>query len=80
MPAVTWARECLARLKIPVWGGQITHRASLSLGIAKGEGMKEYDDDSSAASEIARLWQAIEKSVAVINGARERAAMHRLAA
>jgi chromosome partitioning protein len=80
MPAVTWARECLARLKVPVWGGQITHRASLSLGIAKGEGLKEYDDDSGSASEIRRLWQAIEKSAAVINGARERAAMHRLAA
>jgi len=79
-PAVTAARDCLTRLGVPVWGGQITHRASFSLSIAGSEGFKEYDNDCGSATEISRLWQAIEKSVAVINGASEKAAMHRSAA
>lgn len=77
-PAVASARDCLARLGVPVWGGQITHRASFSLSISRA--VKEYDDDSDAATEISRLWKAIEKSVAVINGVSEKAAMHRFAA
>lgn len=79
-PAVTSARDCLVRLGVPVWGGQITHRTSFSLSIARGEGFKECDHDSASAAEISRLWKAIEKSVAVINGASEKAAMHRFAA
>ncbi len=79
-PAVTGARDCLARLDVPVWGGQITHRANFSLSIARGEGFKEYDHDSASAAEISGLWKAIEKSVAVIKGAREKAGMHRFAA
>lgn len=78
LPAVASARDCLARLGVPVWGGQITHRASFSLSISRA--VKEYDDDSDAATEISRLWKAIEKSVAVINGVSEKAAMHRFAA
>jgi len=66
-PAVTSVRHCLARLEAPVWGGQITHRASFSFSI--GRGASEYDSDSGSVTEISRLWQAIEKSVAVINGA-----------
>jgi len=79
-PAVTSARHCLERLGVPVWGGQITHRASFSLSIARGEGCEEYDHDDGSAGEINRLWKAIEKSVAVINGAGEKTAMHRIAA
>jgi chromosome partitioning protein len=79
-PAVTAARECLARLQVPVWGGQITHRANLSLALTEGEGIKEYDADCGSTAEIGRLWQAIEKSVKAINGARDGAAMHRFAA
>jgi chromosome partitioning protein len=79
-PAVTAARECLARLQVPVWGGQITHRANYSLALTEGEGMKEYDADSYSTDEIGRLWQAIEKSLKVIHGARAGAAMHRVAA
>jgi chromosome partitioning protein len=78
--AVTAARECLSRLEVPVWGGQITHRASFSLALTGGEGVKEYDADSSSTAEIARLWQAIEKSVKAIRGARDGPAMHRVAA
>jgi chromosome partitioning protein len=78
--AVTAARECLARLRVPVWGGQISHRANYSLALTEGEGMKEYDADSYSTAEIGRLWQAIEKSVKAIHGARVGATMHRVAA
>jgi chromosome partitioning protein len=77
---VTQAREGLAALQIPVWGGQITQRANFSLALAEGEGAKEYDSGSTAAAEIARLWLAIEKSVKAIHGVREGSAMHRVAA
>jgi cellulose biosynthesis protein BcsQ len=79
-PVVTAARDCLAELKVPVWGGQITHRVSYSLAVSRGEGVQEQELDPSSCAEIARLWQAIEKSVDVIKGARDRAAMHRVAA
>ncbi len=79
-PMVAQARESLAKLQIPVWGGQITQRTGFSLALAEGEGAKEYDAASSAAAEITRLWLAIEKSVKAIHGAREGAAMHRVAA
>ena len=79
-PVVTAARECLAELNVPVWGGLITHRVSFSLAVSRGEGVQEQDLDVSSCAEIARLWQAIEKSVQVIKGARERAAMHQVAA
>lgn len=79
-PVVTAARECLAELNVPVWGGQITHRVSFSLAVSRGEGVQEQDLDVSSCAEIARLWQAIEISVQVIKGARERAAMHQVAA
>jgi chromosome partitioning protein len=78
--AVTAARECLSRLRVPVWGGQITHRANYSLALTEGEGMPEYDADSHSTAEIGRLWQAIEKSVKAIHGARVGIAMHRVAA
>jgi chromosome partitioning protein len=42
--------------------------------------MLEYDADSHSTAEIGRLWQAIEKSVKAIHGARVGAAMHRVAA
>jgi chromosome partitioning protein len=78
--AVASARQCLTKLEIPVWGGQITHRATYSLALAYGEGAREYDADDSATSEIARLWIAIEKSVKAIRSARNGAGMHRAAA
>jgi chromosome partitioning protein len=78
-PSITDARDWLAKREIPIWGGQITQRASFSLALAGGETAKEYDADSDAASEIARLWLAIEKSVKAIHGAHQQAAMHRVA-
>jgi chromosome partitioning protein len=78
--AVTCARDCLARLAAPVWGGQITHRADLSLSLAAGEGAGEYDSHSQATAEIARLWSAIERSVRTIQDARGVCDFHSLAA
>jgi chromosome partitioning protein len=79
-PMVTYARENLLDLGIPVWGGQVTQRANFSLALAEGEGAKEYAADSLAANEMARLWIAIEKSVKAITGVRDGASMHRAAA
>jgi chromosome partitioning protein len=79
-PAVAVARERLTRLEVPVWGGQITHRVSFSLALTEGEDVKGCDGDPCCAAEIGSLWSAIEKSVKVIRGARDKAAMHRVAA
>ena len=70
----------LNSLNVPVWSGQITQRTNYSLALAEGEGASEYESSSEAATEIAALWIAIEKSVKAINGAYEGAAMHRVAA
>jgi chromosome partitioning protein len=79
-PAVAAARKCLARLEVPVWGGQITHRASYSLALTHGDDVKDLHEDPYAAAEISGLWVAIEKSVKVIRGAREKSALPRVAA
>jgi chromosome partitioning protein len=78
-PIVTQAREGLAKLRVPLWGGQITHRTNYSISLASGEGAREFDPDSAAATEISRLWTAIEKSVKAIEGAYSGAAMHKAA-
>src|SRR5262249_4766028 len=67
-PLVTQTRESLAKMRVPVWGGQITNRANFILSLAAGVGAKEYDADSSAAAEVARLWSAIDKSGKAIQG------------
>jgi cellulose biosynthesis protein BcsQ len=80
-PVVADAREELGADKIPVWSGQITHRADLSLALGEGEGVKEYNPDSAAAVEIGQLWSAIDRSVKAINGAyKTDRGMHRAAA
>jgi cellulose biosynthesis protein BcsQ len=79
-PAVSIARRCLAQLEVPVWGGQISHRASFSFALSEGEGVKGFESDPCSTAEISSLWSAIEKSVKVIHGAREKAGMHRAAA
>jgi chromosome partitioning protein len=79
-PAVSIARRCLAQLEVPVWGGQVSHRASFSLALSEREGVKGYESDPSSVAEISGLWSAIEKSIKVIRGARAKAAMHRAAA
>ena len=79
-PIVTQAREGLAKLKVPVWSGQISNRTNFSLSLAAGEGVREYDAESAAAAEVTRLWAAISKSVQAIHGHYEGASMHRAAA
>jgi chromosome partitioning protein len=80
-PITTSARKSLDDLKAPVWGGQITHRTTYSLALAEGEGAREYDPGSAAASEIGRLFSAIDRSVKMIQGdAASGKAMHRRAA
>jgi len=79
-PIVSQAREGLAKLRVPVWSGQITNRTNFSLSLGAGEGVREYDAESAAAAEVSRLWAAIAKSVQAIHGHYEGAAMHRAAA
>lgn len=66
---VSIAREELAKFRAPVWTGQITNRADLLLALGHGEGAKEYAAEGRAASEIGRLWAAIERSIKAIRGA-----------
>jgi cellulose biosynthesis protein BcsQ len=78
---VTIAREALAKFKAPVWGGQITNRADLLMALGEGQGAREYSAEGRAASEISRLWAAIERSVKAIRGAAPAGnAMHKQAA
>ncbi len=80
-PIVTIARETLAKFRAPVWGGQITNRADLLLALGHGEGAREYDAEGRAASEINRLWAAIERSIKAIRGTVSASgAMHKQAA
>jgi len=78
---VTIAREALAKFRAPVWNGQITNRADLLLALAHGEGAQEYYAEGRAASEISRLWSAIDRSVKAIRGnASASGVMHKQAA
>lgn len=78
---VTIARDALAKFKAPVWSGQVTNRADLLLALGHGEGAREYYAEGRAASEIARLWSAIERSIKAIRGqASANGAMHKQAA
>ena len=79
-PYVREARAMLNSLNVPCWSGQITQRTAYSLALAEGEGASEYDSSSEAATEIAALWAAIDKSVKAIHGAYEGSVMHRVAA
>lgn len=68
-PAVAQSRAFLDREGIPVFAGQISHRAAFSLTLAAGGSTAEAEPNSLAAAEIGRLWRAVEKSVAAINAA-----------
>lgn len=80
-PIVTVAREALAKMRAPVWAGQITNRGDYIMALSHGEGAREYNPDGRAANEIGRLWTAIERSVKAIRGAASSAGvMHKNAA
>jgi chromosome partitioning protein len=68
-PAVAQSRAELDRLGIPVWSGQISHRAGYMASLAAGASAGEAEPDSATGLEIARLWSAIERSVVAINSA-----------
>jgi chromosome partitioning protein len=68
-PAVAQSRAYLDREGVPVFAGQISHRAAFSLTLAAGASAGEAEPASFAAVEIGKLWTAVEKSVAAINAA-----------
>ena len=64
-----------------MWSGQISQRAGHMASLAAGFSAGEVAPDSAAGQEVARLWSAIERSVAAIRGAHEGAReMHSRAA
>src|SRR5439155_2528191 len=80
-PAVAASRAKLEALGIPVWSGQISQRAGYMASLAAGFSAGEVAPDSAAGQEVARLWSAIERSVAAIRGAQADAGvMHSRAA
>jgi chromosome partitioning protein len=80
-PLCAAARQRLEEMRAPVWFGQITHRTTYSLALADGQGAREFDAESQAASEVARLFSSIERSVKAIQGEYSGAkVMHRKAA
>ena len=68
-PAVAQSRAYLDREGVPVFAGQISHRAAFSLTLAAGASAAEAEPTSFAAAEIGKLWIAVEKSVVAINTA-----------
>lgn len=74
--AVAHSRAYFERLAIPVWAGQISQRAGYVLTLAAGESVCEAPD-SAASGEMARLWSAVERSIAAINDAHAAAAAAR---
>src|SRR5262249_27246526 len=68
-PAVAHARAWLDAQGIPVWAGQISQRAGFGLTLLAGASAAEADACSLAGAEIARLWTAVERSVAAVNAA-----------
>jgi cellulose biosynthesis protein BcsQ len=76
-PAVTQSRMFFDKLGIPVWSGQISQRTGYVLTLAAGSSVCEVAPESMASSEIARLWSAVERSVAAINEARPGAGLAR---
>lgn len=68
-PAVAQSRAHFDREGVPVFAGQISHRAAFSVTLAAGASAGEAEPASLAAAEIAKLWSAVERSVAAINDA-----------
>lgn len=67
--AVARARAQLEKLRIPVWGGQITQRTGLAIALATGATVLETAPDLPAADEIVNLWSALARSIAAVNRA-----------
>ena len=69
-PAVAQSRAWLDQQGTPVWSGQISQRAGFGLTLAAGASASEAGANSLAASEIARLWTAVQRSVEAVNAAK----------
>jgi chromosome partitioning protein len=67
---VAQSRAYFDGLQIPVWAGQISQRAGFQSTLAAGASAAEIGPNTAAGVEIAKLWAAVEKSVAAINNAR----------
>ena len=68
-PAVATSRAELDKLAVPVWAGQISHRAGYTATLAAGVSVGELGAETAAGTEMARLWSAIERSVHAIKSA-----------
>ncbi len=68
-PTVAQSRAFLEREGVPVFAGQISHRAAFTFTLAAGASAGESEPASLAAAEIEKLWLAVERSVAAINNA-----------
>jgi cellulose biosynthesis protein BcsQ len=60
------ARGALQVLDVPTWAGQITHSSELSLSLAHGSGVNEFDSKSPGSEEIGNLWRALTRSFEAI--------------
>jgi len=67
---VAQSRAYFEGLQIPVWSGQISQRAGFQSTLAAGASAAEIGPATAAGVEIAKLWSAVERSVAAINNAR----------
>jgi cellulose biosynthesis protein BcsQ len=61
-PMVADARSAMQALDVPTWAGQITHSPELSLSLAHGAGVNEFNSRSSGSEEIGNLWRALTRS------------------
>jgi chromosome partitioning protein len=68
-PIVAQSRAELDALHIPVWSGQISHRAGFQSTLAAGASAAEIGPQTAAAAEIAGLWSAIDRSLQAIAAA-----------
>jgi chromosome partitioning protein len=68
-PIVMQSRARLEQQGIPVWSGQISHRAAYLLTLAAGSSTCESESDRAAAAEISSLWSAVARSVEAVNAA-----------
>jgi cellulose biosynthesis protein BcsQ len=67
-PMVKDARGAMQALDVPTWAGQITHSPVLSLSLAHGTGVNEFNSKASGSEEIGNLWRALARSFEAIEG------------
>jgi chromosome partitioning protein len=66
---VAQSRAYLEAHQIPVWSGQISQRAGFQSTLAAGASAAEIGPNTAAGVEVAKLWSAVERSIAAINAA-----------